>query len=68
MAFYEIVIETLWLKSLGARMNMNIDKPATIHEDDSSWISIANKNPTSHRRLNHIDMKYHFPSEQVENI
>lgn len=65
MALFEAVKEALWLKSLATSVNINILKPIVIYEDNNGCISIA-KNPTSHKRSKHIDIKYHFSREQVE--
>lgn len=65
MALYEAVREALWLKSLAASINIVVDKPIIIYEDNNGCISIAN-NPTNHKRSKHIDIKYHFSREQVE--
>lgn len=65
MALFEAVKEALWLKSLATSININILKPIVIYEDNNGCISIA-KNPTSHKRSKHIDIKYHFSREQVE--
>ncbi|RVE43631.1 hypothetical protein evm_011715 [Chilo suppressalis] len=65
MALYEAVREALWLKSLAISLNINIDKPIVIFEDNNGCISIAN-NPINHKRTKHIDIKYHFSREQIE--
>lgn len=66
MALFEAVKEALWLKSLATSININITNPIIIYEDNNGCISIA-RNPTSHKRSKHIDIKYHFSREQVEN-
>lgn len=66
MALFEAVREALWLKSLATSININISEPITIYEDNNGCISIAN-NPTNHKRSKHIDIKYHFSREQIEN-
>lgn len=63
MALFEAVREALWLKSLAVSINVNIEKPIIIYEDNNGCISIAN-NPTNHKRTKHI--KYHFSREQIE--
>ena len=50
----------------GQYIKIEISKPIIIYEDNNGCISIAN-NPTSRKRLKHIDIKYHFSLEQVEN-
>lgn len=66
MALYEGVREALWLKSLAVSIHVNITNPIVIFEDNNGCISIAN-NPTNHKRTKHIDIKYHFSREQIEN-
>ena len=65
MALFEAVREAMWLKALATSINVNIEKPIIIYEDNNGCISIAN-NPTCHKRSKHIDIKYHFSREQVE--
>ena len=66
MALHEAVREALWLKSLASSINIHIVNPIILYEDNNGCISIAN-NFTSHKRSKHIDIKYHFSREQVEN-
>lgn len=66
MALFEAVKEALWLKSLAASIKMNIDNPIVNFEYNNGCISIA-INTTSQKRSKHIDIKYHFSREQVEN-
>ena len=47
-------------------IKIKISEPIIIYEDNNGCISIAN-NPTSHKRSKHIDIKYHFSREQVQN-
>ena len=42
------------------------DGPTPIYVDNKSTISLA-KNPVSHSRSKHIDMKYHYVREQVKD-
>lgn len=65
MALFEGVREALWLKSLANSINLIIDEPIVIFEDNSGCISIVN-NPTCHKKTKHIDIKYHFSREQVQ--
>lgn len=63
-ALFEAVKEAKWLKSLALGINLKIDRPITIYEDNTGCISIAN-NPTLHKRTKHINMRYHFSREQI---
>jgi len=66
MALFEAVREALWLKSLLESVSIKLDRPIKIFEDNQGCISIAS-NPTCHNRSKHIDIKYHFTREQIEN-
>lgn len=66
MALFEAVREALWLKTLLTSLGFVFENPILIYEDNQSCISIAN-NPSCHKRSKHIDIKYHFSREQVEN-
>lgn len=66
MALFEAVREALWLKSLLKSLRINLNEPIKIFEDNQGCISIAN-NPSCHKRSKHIDIKYHFSREQIEN-
>lgn len=65
MALYEGVKEACWLKSLLSSIHLNMSNPIVIYEDNNGCIAIAN-NPTDHKRSKHIDVKYHFSREKVE--
>jgi hypothetical protein len=65
MALYESVKEAMWLKSLMKSIDFEIKDPIIIFEDNNGCISIAN-NPTDHKRTKHIDIKYHFIREQIQ--
>ena len=57
--------EATWLKQLNTDL-IGTSDPITIFEDNQSAISIA-KNPQFHGRVKHINIKYHFIREQVNN-
>lgn len=65
MALYEGIKEACWLKSLISSINVKIKLPIKIFEDNNGCIAIAN-NPTDHKRTKHIDVKYHFSREKIE--
>lgn len=44
-------------------VNIKVERPIKIYEDNQGCISIAN-NPSCHKRSKHIDIKYHFAREQ----
>lgn len=64
IALYEAIKEALWLKSLAANVNVNIDKSLIIYEENNGCICIAN-NRTNHKRSKYIDIKYNFLRGQV---
>ena len=57
--------EAVWLKQLNQDLT-GISEPVVIYEDNQSAIAIA-KNPQFHGRVKHINLKYHFIREQVNN-
>lgn len=64
MALFECVKEAIWLRNLLSSINLNMQLPITIFEDNNGCISIA-RNSTNHKRTKHIDIKYHFTREQI---
>ncbi len=57
--------EAVWLRNVMKELREKL--PATvIHEDNQSAIAIA-KNPQFHGRTKHIEIKYHFVRELVDN-
>ncbi len=57
--------ESLWIRQLLANLNVNVDEPVTLYEDNQSAICMS-KNPLFQGRSKHIDIKYHFVRDQVE--
>ena len=66
MALYEAVKEALWLKSLASTIHIHLNNGILIYEDNSGCVKIAN-NPGSHKLAKHIDIKYHYTKERVED-
>ena len=66
MALSSATQEVIWirrlLESIGAASE---DGPTIIHEDNQGAIALA-KNPVSHSRTKHIDIRHHFIREAVE--
>jgi Reverse transcriptase (RNA-dependent DNA polymerase) len=62
----ETVRELKFIVQLLALIGIPVKKPTTVHVDNVGCIFLA-KNKTSGERTKHIDMKYHFIREQVEN-
>lgn len=66
VALNETVREMKFIVQLLELIGIPIKKPTTVHVDNVGCIFLA-KNKTSGERTKHIDMKYHFIREQVEN-
>lgn len=56
----------LWLRKILEDMEQNHKGSTTLFCDNKSAISMA-KNPVFHSRTKHIDVKYNFIREAVEN-
>ena len=57
--------EVVWLRRLLASMGLQQKEPTTLNEDNQGTIALS-KNPKSHARTKHIDIKYHYVREVVE--
>ena len=59
--------EAMWLRQLFSSLmkDYELSIPTTIYEDNQSTICMA-RNNQSHGRSKHVDIKYHFVREQVE--
>lgn len=66
MAISAAVQEGLWLKAFLKEINEYNQEELIINEDNQGCIAIT-KNPENHQRTKHIDIKYHFIREKVEN-
>lgn len=60
------VQEVLYLRSLLCEMGISNNSPTTILEDNQSCIKMC-RNPVMQKRTKHIDVKYHFIRERVED-
>lgn len=58
--------EAVFLRSLLNEMGYPQSKPTTIGEDNQSCIKLAT-NPVMHKRSKHIDTKYHFIREKIDD-
>ncbi|XP_074327753.1 secreted RxLR effector protein 161-like [Apium graveolens] len=58
--------QAIWLSYILGELNLAKEDPVTIYVDNKSAISLA-KNPVSHSRSKHINIKYHFLREQVND-
>ena len=66
MAATSTIQDSIWLAALLRDLGFPQTKPIPIYEDNQGCISLI-KNATDHARTKHIDIKYHFIHEQVEN-
>ena len=58
--------EVIWLRRLLADMGEPLEGPTEIYEDNQGAISMA-KSPVGHARTKHIDKRYHFVRERVQD-
>ena len=59
--------EIVWLRNILKELKLiNEDKPILIYEDNQATIMMA-KSGSSTKRTKHIDIKYHFIKEQINN-
>ncbi|KAF1316242.1 Integrase catalytic core protein, partial [Globisporangium splendens] len=67
MALSEATQEAVWLKGILCELGEHSsDRPVKIFEDNQGSIALA-KNPEFHKRTKHIDIRYHFVREKVED-
>ena len=68
MALAGATQEAVWLRQLVSDLNVNCQSPLLIYEDNQSAIAMS-KNPQFHGRSKHIDIKFHYVREKVdENV
>lgn len=68
MALAHAAKEAIWLRLLLSEFGIEQEGATIINEDNQGCINLA-KNPISHGRTKHIDVRYHFLREKVdENI
>ena len=66
MALSEAIQEAVWLKAFTSELGEEVsDGALTVFEDNQGAIALA-KNPEFHKRTKHIDIRYHFVREKVE--
>lgn len=58
--------EIVWLRMLLNEIGITQDQPTLVYEDNQSCIALAN-NPVYHKRTKHVDIKYHYTREKVED-
>lgn len=57
--------EPVWLRRLLADLQALPAEPTVVMEDNQSVIAIA-RNPVNHTRTKHIDIRYHYVCEAVQ--
>uniref|UniRef100_A0AAG5CQQ5 Reverse transcriptase Ty1/copia-type domain-containing protein n=1 Tax=Anopheles atroparvus TaxID=41427 RepID=A0AAG5CQQ5_ANOAO len=58
--------EAIWLKNLLSQFGIVKDIPLIIYEDNQSCICIAEE-PRDQKRMKHLDIRYNFIRECIEN-
>ena len=58
--------EAVWLRRLLSDINATPKTTTIIREDDQGTIAIA-RNPISHARTKHIDIKFHYVREALHD-
>ncbi|GMG18459.1 unnamed protein product [Phytophthora fragariaefolia] len=67
MALTEATQEAIWLKAFLCEIGeMETKSTIKIYENNQGSIALA-KNPEFHKRTKHIDIRYHFVREKVED-
>jgi len=68
MALTEATKELKWVRQLLTELGHNEDKngPTDLYSDNQSAIALA-KNPVSHARAKHIDIRHHFIREAIHD-
>ena len=66
MALCATAQEAVWLASLLTDIGYTQAAPILIYEDNQSAIAYS-KNNTDHKRTKHIDTKYHFVRERIND-
>ena len=58
--------EAIWLRRLVTDVGESLEDPIVINEDNQGAIAMA-ENPVGHARTKHIDIRYHFVRDGVQN-
>ena len=66
IALTEAVKEAKFLRQLFADMTGNDQQNVVIHDDNQGAIKLA-YNPVFHQRSKHIDIRYHFIRDEIQN-
>jgi hypothetical protein len=67
MALAEAAKEAIWLNRMLQELGfINKDKPTQLYCDNQGTLALAG-NPAHHKRSKHIDIRYHYIREMVDN-
>ena len=66
IAFAGAAQEAVWLLQVLREFKFGMNSPVVVYEDNQSTIKLV-ENPVFHKRSKHVDIKYHFVRELVEN-
>ena len=58
--------EDVWLRLLLSELGQDMSSPTTLHVDNQSAMAIA-RNPEFHERTKHIDVRYHYIRQVVDD-
>eukprot|EP00794_Sanderia_malayensis_P011707 gene11707-biopygen9383 len=58
--------EAIWLRRLLGSLDINQDQATQLYEDNQGAIALS-RNPNSHSRTKHIEIKYHYVRNVVDN-
>jgi len=57
--------EIIWLQNFFYELGYSVEKPSTLYMDNQSAVAVA-KNPEHHGRLKHLDLRYYWLRDVVE--
>ena len=57
--------EIIWLQNFFYELGYSVEKPSTLYMDNQSAVAVA-KNPEHHGRLKHLDLRYYWLQDVVE--
>ena len=67
MAITEAAKELKWMRQLLAELECGIETSATVLRSDNQGAIALAKNPVSHSRAKHIDLRHHFIRDAIED-
>ena len=66
VALSEAAQEAVWLRELFKGIGFEQQSPTVLYEDNQGAIALS-RNPKDHSRTKHIDIKFHYTRDQIEN-